>query len=395
MTVKDRTSEFHSAVESLLSRSGPSSVLPADKVRLLNSSYSSSSHAPTSKTEFTKAAAQIGREINSTVAKLQKLTRLAKRKSLFDDRPVEINELIYIIKQDIAKINNQIAQLAAYQRKNGFGVGGAQGAGGAGSAAAGGAGGKGNRQVLEHSSNVITSLQTKLASTSNEFKNILEIRTQNMKDQKERRDQYSFSGTPGGLLGPGGFGSSDSPLYNPERRNTPAPAAPDQGGFGAPAFTGPGAGAPAGGGSASGSGSGQQDGSVVIDFGSGSMGAGMGMGAGGLSNPASGQMQLVQAPAALNMEIIESRSQAIESIEATIAELGQVYQNFATMVASQREMVQRIDENVLDVEVNVTGAHSELMKYYQNISSNRWLMAKGAFMVWCLPRGQSEEDTTD
>ena len=36
---------------------------------------------------------------------------VAKRKSLFDDKPVEIQELTYIIKQDIGSLNKQIAQL--------------------------------------------------------------------------------------------------------------------------------------------------------------------------------------------------------------------------------------------------------------------------------------------
>ena len=36
---------------------------------------------------------------------------MAKRKSLFDDKPVEIQELTYIIKQDINSLNTQIAQL--------------------------------------------------------------------------------------------------------------------------------------------------------------------------------------------------------------------------------------------------------------------------------------------
>lgn len=36
---------------------------------------------------------------------------MAKRKTLFDDRPVEISELTYVIKQDLAALNTQIASL--------------------------------------------------------------------------------------------------------------------------------------------------------------------------------------------------------------------------------------------------------------------------------------------
>lgn len=38
---------------------------------------------------------------------------MAKRKTLFDDRPVEISELTYVIKQDLASLNQQIAGLQA------------------------------------------------------------------------------------------------------------------------------------------------------------------------------------------------------------------------------------------------------------------------------------------
>ena len=41
------------------------------------------------------------------------LFAVAKRKTLFDDRPVEISELTFVIKQDLASLNQQIASLQA------------------------------------------------------------------------------------------------------------------------------------------------------------------------------------------------------------------------------------------------------------------------------------------
>lgn len=46
------------------------------------------------------------------------------------------------------------------------------------------------------------------------------------------------------------------------------------------------------------------------------------------------------------------------------------------MVAEQRETVQRIDADTIDIANNVSGAQRELLKYYASISSNRWLMLK-------------------
>lgn len=41
---------------------------------------------------------------------------MAKRKTLFDDRPVEIAELTYIIKQDLSSLNSQISSLQALSK---------------------------------------------------------------------------------------------------------------------------------------------------------------------------------------------------------------------------------------------------------------------------------------
>lgn len=41
----------------------------------------------------------------------------------------------------------------------------------------------------------------------------------------------------------------------------------------------------------------------------------------------------------------------------------------------------RIDSNVEETELNVEAAHSELLKYFQSISSNRWLIIKIFFVL--------------
>ena len=41
---------------------------------------------------------------------------MAKRKTLFDDRPVEINELTYVIKQDLSSLNSKISSLQSLSK---------------------------------------------------------------------------------------------------------------------------------------------------------------------------------------------------------------------------------------------------------------------------------------
>jgi len=73
---------------------------------------------------------------------------------------------------------------------------------------------------------------------------------------------------------------------------------------------------------------------------------------------------------------LSSRAEAMQDIESTIVELGGIFQQLATMVKEQEEVVQRIDSNVEDAEMNVEAAHTELLKYFKSVTSNRWLMIK-------------------
>lgn len=92
---------------------------------------------------------------------------VAKRKTLFDDKPVEIGELTFIIKQDIAKLNKQIAMLQEYTKSQKYP----------------------SKQANEHTSNVVVALQSKLADTSMTFKDVLEIRTE---ASRKRNGEYAY-----------------------------------------------------------------------------------------------------------------------------------------------------------------------------------------------------------
>ncbi|KTF91612.1 hypothetical protein cypCar_00015932, partial [Cyprinus carpio] len=122
------------------------------------------------RSDFTLMAKRIGKDLSNTFAKLEKLTILAKRKSLFDDKAVEIEELTYIVKQDINSLNKQIAQLQDLVRSRS---------------------GQNGRHIQTHSNTIVVSLQSKLASMSNDFKSVLEVRTENLKQQRSRREHFS------------------------------------------------------------------------------------------------------------------------------------------------------------------------------------------------------------
>ncbi|KAF9056570.1 t-SNARE [Panaeolus papilionaceus] len=309
MSLQDRTNEFKSCVDSIRSRSALGSRHAEAKQRLLQQNNTKT------KGEFSRMASSIGKDISSTNLKLNKLGQLAKRKTLFDDRPVEIS--------DIANLNKQIASLQTYVKQRHSASTSPEA-----------------KMIDEHNSNIVMMLQSKLANTSMTFKDVLEIRTQNMKESKTRTEQFMYSTQTAANQAP-------SLLYGNHK--------PDPMGDGSVAPY-----------DQKGKGRAPQNGDVLaLDLDSAEEG-GSRVGGGFM------QMQLVEQ----QDSYIQQRSTAIESIETTIAELGQIFVQLANMVAEQRETVQRIDADTHDIMSNVSGAQRELLKYYASISSNRWLMLK-------------------
>ncbi|XP_065833202.1 syntaxin-5-like isoform X2 [Oscarella lobularis] len=276
MNSRDRTPEFFAVVSSLQARQSSTKPVLSRKQR----------HS-----EFSHIAKQIARDIGNTFAKLEKLTILAKRRSLFDDRPIEIQELTVIIKEDIATLNKQIAQLQQFV-KNKHGHNGVQ--------------------LQAHSSSVVVSLQTKLANMSKDFKSVLETRTESLKQQKQRRDEFAQSPISSSMPSSASALLRDDPAYH--------------------------------------------RGDVSIDM--------------GMSGPTQAQMLEQQE------KFIQERADAMQNIESTIVELGSIFQQLATMVKEQEEQVMRVDANVEDADMNVQAAQTEILKYFQSISSNRWLIVK-------------------
>jgi syntaxin 5 len=130
--------------------------------------------------EFTKQASHIGLSIHKVSAKLQKLAQLAKRTSMFDDPSTEIDELTGIIKQEIQTLKTSIAEL---ERVSGRSL-------------------EENKQTMDHSHTVVDNLRARLKDTTLEFKDVLTLRTDNLKAHKHRRQLFSNAPEAGG--GPGG-----------------------------------------------------------------------------------------------------------------------------------------------------------------------------------------------
>jgi syntaxin 5 len=325
-SIQDRTNEFRSILHQQQKRLAHTNT-PQSRQHLLPQNGQPSAQ-PTRKqrSEFARKAADIGRGIAATVGKLERLGQLARRKTLFDDKPVEIAELTYVIKQDLAALNQQIGALSTINK-----VAHPKG---------------GVDQQGQHNENVVVMLQSRLANVGGNFKEVLEVRSKNVQASRSRQDNFvSTVANSGHLVAP--QARSDSPLYAPPSRGRSPQPPYSQG----------------------------QD-LLTLDAPSSTSSA--------LTRGVQSEQQMLLLEEG-NQEngYIQQRGEAIEGIERTIAELGGIFGQLAQMVSEQSDMIQRIDANTEDIVDNVEGAQRELMKYWSRVQGNRWLVAKmfGVLMI--------------
>lgn len=290
-SVRNRTAEFNAILDGARATSAPGNKPPPPipPVHL----------APRS--EFTRLAAQVGKDIQGTSVKLAKLTKLAQRRSLFDDPTAEISELTYVIKQDIAALNGKLADLQRLRDATRRSA---------------------NKQAGDHSENVVDSLKGRLGATAEGFKKVLKMRTESLAAQQDRRSHFM------------GSAQHSAPIFAQPASNN-----------------------------------------VALDLGQGSLGASMG----GAREPeaprtASQHLSLMRRPAETTYQ--DARADAVKQVESTIVELGQIFNQLATMVSEQGELVERIDANVEDTVTNMDAGQNQLMIYYNSIAGNRALILK-------------------
>lgn len=91
-----------------------------------------------------------------------------------------------------------------------------------------------------------------------------------------------------------------------------------------------------------------------------------------------------------NTYFYQAKHAAVQGIEATVTELLSMYQQFAHMVTHQGEMIQRIDQNLDEMQSNVRRGQKQLERFLRNLSSRQWWMIKiFAFLlvfiiIYCL-----------
>ncbi|RID72042.1 hypothetical protein BRARA_C03950 [Brassica rapa] len=320
---RDRTNEFFGVVETLRRSIAPAAAA-ANNVPYGGGRREDPRSAAVMQSEFNRRASVIGLAIHQTSQKLSKLAQLAKRSSVFDDPTREIGELTAVIKQEISGLNTALIDLQAVRNSHNDER-------------------NISRDTTTHSATVVDDLKNRLMDTTKEFKDVLTLRTENMKIHENRRQR--FTNNP----------SKES--TNPFVRQRPLASKP------APSQPAP---LPWANGSSSSSSQlvprrqGEAESSPLLQ---------------------QSQQQQQQQMVPLQDTYMESRAEALHNVESTIHELSNIFTQLATMVSQQGEIAIRIDQNMEDTLANVEGAQSQLARYLNSISSNRWLMIKIFFVL--------------
>ncbi|CCE64064.1 hypothetical protein TPHA_0G02280 [Tetrapisispora phaffii CBS 4417] len=338
MDIKDRTNEFQQCV--LVVKKQHKNIIPNEK-KNLNAEAGTNDSSNGKKSEFQLRASGIAHEISSAAQLLSKLAILAKRKPMFNDNPVEIAELSFLIKRKIYSIEQNLVELSKFQRANKYNISGNNSSHDS------------KDGPILHSRNVMNLLNTKMKNISGDFKNVLEERqrleiankerwakisvdasendTRNNKGQSDNRNTYESNDLTS-------YNSSNpflSNLIDDESNNTSYNKT-----------------------------SNKNDNTLM-------------------SLSQNSQSLLLQMEeGTMDNAYLQERDRAMETIESTIQEVGSLFQQLASMVQEQGETIQRIDENVNDIDLNITGAQRELVKYFDRIKSNRWLTVKIFFIIF-------------
>eukprot|EP00920_Eleutheroschizon_duboscqi_P019790 GHVT01047524.1.p1 GENE.GHVT01047524.1~~GHVT01047524.1.p1 ORF type:complete len:314 (-),score=60.72 GHVT01047524.1:1388-2329(-) len=163
---------------------------------------------------FNSLADLIGRDIQGVEYRLSELGRRAKQRSLFDDRSSQFDSLTTQIKQSLTGLNGQLESLEEYAvaaadeaaaAATGGGIWRARDAAAAPSSKA-------------HFTAMTGTLRNQLLALTKQFKDVLQIRSENLKRLDSRRNLYSFAKEKNGGKEKRDWGCGTEKIYPLEKR---------------------------------------------------------------------------------------------------------------------------------------------------------------------------------
>jgi syntaxin 5 len=87
-----------------------------------------------------------------------------------------------------------------------------------------------------------------------------------------------------------------------------------------------------------------------------------------------GQDQMMQLIP--DQDYLRDRADAMQLVESNIVELGTIFNRLAVMVSEQKDMVQRVEDNVEETNTTINMAMNTLTDTLTNLQTNRALFFK-------------------
>lgn len=254
--------------------------------------------APKTRTAFHNDASEIAKGIHRTSGVLNKLTKLVRQQGLFDDSSDEINNLIFRVKQDLDELRSKCDSADSFVK----------------------AGSKDKNQSASHNGNVVCQLKADILHAQKDFKTVLDTRASKMKESQNRKEALTGKQTYCMRQHTSNIAQSDQ---KPQPKFHPAT-------------------------------NGLKDGMQPMPMGAITPYNGHSMPADDSDfDDQHGQshQKLHFAPLKIN-QYYDSRETAINEVEKTIHEFGQLFVRLTSMISEQQEMVERIDDDVVSAMEN-------------------------------------------
>jgi syntaxin 5 len=155
----DRTSDFFATVATL-QRSGAEEIFAIEPSHVVPEGHA---------TQFSKAASVISCGICDTTAKLERLTKLAKKQSLYEDNSAKVHELTVAIKGDLRVLDTDLKSLQQFVDDGRT---------------------RSTKHSKENSAAIVDHLKSQLANTTKKFSEVLQTRTKTLKEQHSRQKNF-------------------------------------------------------------------------------------------------------------------------------------------------------------------------------------------------------------
>lgn len=324
---RDRTQELHSIFDLLRKNStvNPNNMSSINNMVNNNQIAAENPSAPAAKRtiqqqseelrHFNDAASRFSVDLSTLAETVANLTRLTQGAGVgsdaFEENSQEITRLTQVVRSRLGQLHDDLNGLADLKE-----------ASDSASSSSSYSSSSSTSAMSKHNGAVVAALRSKLVGTGNNFRQVMQRRTQVMKDASTRRskllaDRPSSSSSPNSMMM--NFNQQDESDKNNNNNN------------------------------------------------------------GQSSNTA-----LMQQNRSINY--LRDRQQAVHEIEVAVREVGEIVQDFTRLVYEQDDTIIRIDNDVEDAVDNVNAGSGELMKYLASLSSQRGFILKvlGVLFVFLL-----------